>query len=351
MLVKKTIDVSIKIKFNLKKLIKILIGISGKHRWPFRSSQLLILAYHRVLPKSDSRFYFEQPMMVVTPETFDNNIKWASEHFKFIKLDDWLNACENNTPPKGKYCAITFDDGWIDNMEYALPILKKHNAPATIFCVSDMLNNKINYWPGRVTKLIYEVSKNSDIQNYINHPFFEWLKKATANTNINWTQPTTGDFSNIVESLKTYKDLEIISLVDNTKKQLSLDYSEQRQVLNIDELKSMYATNLISYGSHTINHIRMTQETPEDVLIKEIKNSKDELKEKLNSDINTFCYPNGYHPPNSVKLAKQHYLGACTLAKGWNNPTTDFSTLRRISFHEAVAKDKFQFKALLSGWL
>lgn len=330
-----------------KNKIKFIISLIGRHRWPSNKSHLLILAYHRVLPKNDPRYYFEQPAMVVTPETFEKNLTWAAQHFKLINLNSWLELCKNNNAPKGKYCAITFDDGWIDNLEYALPILKKHNAPATIYCVANMLNNNIDYWPGRVTKLINELSKQP---SYINNPCFNWLNNACKQADINWDKPKTEDFSNIIESLKIYKDLEIHNYINTTKQQLNLNYTEERQVLNKDELLSMASTNLIDFGSHTSHHIRFKTDTPSSVLLEEIRDSKERLRLQLNTDIPTFCYPNGYHPQNSVELAKKHYIGACTISSGWNNPNSNFSKLKRIGMHEGVAGDKYSFKALLSGW-
>ncbi len=336
----------------VKQLIKFLVTIFGKHRWPCNGSALIILAYHRVLPKSDPRYDFEQPMMVVTPETLDTNLHWVAEHFNFISLNQWLTLCNRGRAPKGKYCAITFDDGWIDNIEYALPILKKHDAPATIFCVASMINNKPNYWPGRVTALLNKVLSMPHAESIFENSAFVWLKKSCINSpNINWLKLSTQDHSNIIENLKIYKDMEINSFIDNTKSELGLGYEDERQVLSKDELKSMLATGMIEIGSHTVNHIRFDAETDATILNYEIIESKKQLAQILDVEVNTFCYPNGYHSDRSANIAKQNYTGACTLERGWNRPSTDFSKLRRISFHEQVANNYNHFKSRLSGWI
>lgn len=338
------------VKF-IKQLVRFVIALIGRHRWPINSPQLVILAYHRILPENDPRYKFEQPTMVVTPETLDKNLKWVTKHFKIISLSSWLSMCTSKTPPKGKYCAITFDDGWLDNLEYALPVLQKYSAPATIFCVSKMLGNKTNFWPGRVTKLVFEASKVSSLDSYIKAKPFEWLRNACENEDVNWSRPTKNDFNIIVECLKIYKDLDIHSFIDITKQQLDYEYIEERQVLNIGELQSMHSSNLIEFGSHTNNHIRFENDTSEEILLSEIKDSKNNLVGKLGCEINTFCYPNGYHPLKSVEIARKYYLGACTLEKGWNNQYTDFAKLRRISLHEEVAACKNHFMSCLSGWI
>lgn len=337
---------------SFKNLVKRFIAVFGRHRWPGNSSCLVILAYHRIIPKDDPRYSFEQPMMVVTPETLDKNLSWVAKDFNFISLNEWLTLCNKGTPPAGKHCAVTFDDGWIDNMEYALPVLQKHNVPATIYGVASMLDNKANYWPGRVTTLIFHASQNGTDIPLINLPEFHWLKHASKSTDrIDWHNLSTQDYSNLIESLKIYKDMEINDYVDSTRRALNLNYTDDRQVLSTDEIKSMLATGLIEIGSHTINHIRFDTDTDESILNDEIINSRRLLSGTLHTDIDTFCYPNGYHPENSVAIARKSYQGACTLEKGWNYPDSDFAKLKRISLHEHVANNYHHFNSRLSGWV
>ncbi len=71
----------------------------------------------------------------VKPDEFERQIKWlAEQHFHFVTMqqlyDNW-----NKHP--AKTVAITFDDGYADNLLNALPILKKYNAVATIYVVVD----------------------------------------------------------------------------------------------------------------------------------------------------------------------------------------------------------------------
>ena len=51
-------------------------------------------------------------------------------------------------------CAVTFDDGWHDNYEFALPVLVQHNAPATIFLVSSYAGTAQRSRPNRLMGLL-----------------------------------------------------------------------------------------------------------------------------------------------------------------------------------------------------
>jgi len=336
----------------IKSNIKSLASIIGRHKWKPRQPNLLILAYHRILPKSDPRYLYEQPTMVVTPETFDQNLAWTAKYFEFISLSQWLKGFASNTLEAKNYCAITFDDGWIDNLYYALPVLEKYRAPATIYCVANMLEGKQNYWPGLLTTLIRECARRFPTGSYLDKSAFDWLKHACQNrSDINWTAPLTRDIDIIVELVKIYRDLEIFQHIEETRSALNLDYCDERQLLNVTELKAMIATGLIEIGSHTSHHIRLTSETQNDVLHREIVDSKKILAQLLDVDIETFCYPNGYHPENAANMVGQHYLGACTLEKGWNSCHSNTAKLRRVSLHETTARNKNHFHARLSGWI
>jgi peptidoglycan/xylan/chitin deacetylase (PgdA/CDA1 family) len=333
-----------------KKVVRRAISKLGRHRWPVFDSHLLILAYHRVLPKADKRFSREQPGMRVSPETFEKNLQWASKFFQFISLGEWLELSKAGLAPKGKYCAVTFDDGWIDNYQYAFPILKKHSVPATIFCVGNMIDNRPDYWPGRLTNLVEVVSARNDGNfDATESPELAWLVKTCESSAVNWRQPKQEDFDKIIEAVKVYTDSEIVGFIDKTKTALSLDYSEQRQVVSSLEIADMLNSGLIEVGSHTTNHIRLIESTSPATLHSEIVQSRELLSSKLGCEVKLFCYPNGHHPDAAEKLVAAHYLGGCTLDRGWNRASNDFSVLKRVNLHEDVASDRDNFQSMLSG--
>ncbi len=103
-----------------KKILKKIISAI----YPFRYSKgVLILNYHSINPNHKYS---------TTPYDFDCQMKYLSENYQIIKLSD-IAECDTFS------LVITFDDGFADNYDYAFPILKKYNIPATIFLVSDFV--------------------------------------------------------------------------------------------------------------------------------------------------------------------------------------------------------------------
>src|SRR5690554_6317719 len=99
--------------------------------WP------LILAYHGV---SDQR----QDGLAVRVADFDRHMRWLAEHdFRSITLADYLRL----PVKKGeRIVIITFDDGYADNYTQAFPILKRYGFTATVFLVTDHVNQEHVFW-------------------------------------------------------------------------------------------------------------------------------------------------------------------------------------------------------------
>lgn len=89
--------------------------------------QLPILAYHRVHPTISNH-------MVVSPALFRAHLEALRAHgYSFISLDSWFAALRGETHLPPKPIAVSFDDGWRDQYQYALPILTEFNAPAIFY--------------------------------------------------------------------------------------------------------------------------------------------------------------------------------------------------------------------------
>jgi len=116
----------------------LILFISSKYKWwqpAIPESHPRILMYHMVREHiSGAKFNG----LRVPPAEFEKQIHWFHEkgwEFRF------LSEIMQGAPVNRKTVVITFDDGYQDNYVYALPILKKHQAKATLFLVVDRENN------------------------------------------------------------------------------------------------------------------------------------------------------------------------------------------------------------------
>ncbi|MDD5330473.1 MAG: polysaccharide deacetylase family protein [Sulfuricella sp.] len=96
--------------------------------------RLSILVYHRVLARADAMFAGE-----VDAAVFGWQMALLAEHFQVLPLPEAVRRLRDGTLPPRAAC-VTFDDGYADNHDVALPILQKWQLPATFFVATAYLD-------------------------------------------------------------------------------------------------------------------------------------------------------------------------------------------------------------------
>ena len=315
-------------------------------RWR-RPGSLVVLMYHRVLPQGSPERKTEQPGMYVSPDTLDLHLNELKRHFELVHLDDWLRRANQSEPLPRLACAITFDDGWRDNYEFALPVLVKHGVPATIFLVSGYIGTTYRFWPNRLIELVLrEHSQPGSVS------FPDRLRLLVDPVLADVRQrPSIGieDVDPIIQRALKLKEDEIRELVDAAEGPTVI--RDSRDTIDLKEIAAMSATGLVRYGSHSATHFRLHANVSKERLAAEIIQSQAQLKEICNQPIDLFCYPNGVASAAAISVASRHYLGAVMTTTGWHSLTQNPYLIPRIRVHDDVSSDRDAFLERLSGWL
>lgn len=330
-------------KRQIKSIIEQVASRCGPHRIGGDTPRLWVLMYHRIVPRDDARFAQEEPGMIVTPSSFRQHLQELKQLFELLPLSEWIDRRNAGAPLPKRACAVTFDDGWLDNFEYALPILQQEQVPATLFAVSHMIGTRMHFWPNRVARLI------SDRPDWQQEHALDWIRRASGE----FSQDPTGQeqLAHIIATLKQKSDAELKERLDQSEQQLNIAPVETPALVNWDQLRAMQNSGLVEIGSHTCNHFRLTADLSPEIAEREIVQSKKLLEQQLDRAVNLFCYPNGDSTAHAVDLVGRHYAAAVTTRRGINTAGTAPHQLLRIGVHEHVSDTPTKFKARLSGWI
>lgn len=121
--------------------ICIFIGHKNSQRADVKVPVLLYHNFVTTVPESDpDNFNY-----INTPESFEENIKtFLEKGYTIISMKELADCDSGKAELPSKPIIITFDDGYYSNYEYIYPILKKYNAKASIFIVTDKIGKEID---------------------------------------------------------------------------------------------------------------------------------------------------------------------------------------------------------------
>ena len=114
---------------------------SGTALWKEIQSGVPILLFHAIGNENEKPGTFLMPR-----ERFATHLRWIRRlGYRVITLEEYLACRRERRFPPPRSVIITFDDGYADNHTKALPILRSHNMPATVFLVSRFVG-QTNTW-------------------------------------------------------------------------------------------------------------------------------------------------------------------------------------------------------------
>jgi peptidoglycan/xylan/chitin deacetylase (PgdA/CDA1 family) len=315
--------------------------------WRARGApQLLVLMYHRVLPVEHPDRATEQPGMYVSPKTLGMHLDILKRHFALVHLDDWVRASRAGKAVPSRACALTFDDGWRDNFEFAFPVLQAHGAPATIYLLSDLVGTHYRFWPNTLAALLVDGGGADGVKRWP-----EALKREVAAV----VGPGVPDLPLSIDAIdaviarckSAFTDLELLAMLAEITPPAA-DTTASRDLMNWEEIRQMAASGLVRFGSHTRTHLRLEARIEPETLRKEICESRAIIERALGTEVSAFCYPNGELCPEALGLVRDTYATAVTTEHGWNGVRLDPHLIRRVGVHEDISSRPAAFLARLA---
>jgi peptidoglycan/xylan/chitin deacetylase (PgdA/CDA1 family) len=294
----------------------------------------LILGYHRI---SSSTGALDEDC--VSPENFAEQLDVLRKNMHPIRLSKLVQHLKDGYLPD-KSIAITFDDGYADNLYTAKPLLEKYEIPATAFICTGYMGKE--FWWDELDRLV--TGSQTDLhrlQLQVGGKQFEWHKAMESPAE---RQPTSrGEFCRAL-----YQFLLLLDAADQNQamgvirswSEVSSPGISAPRAMSEEELLRLVDGGLIELGAHTRHHPLLPQLSFERQK-EEIQSSKKDLEALLSKKIVGFSYPNGRATVESKGFVREMgFSYACTSLHDVVRPGGDVYELTRF-WQKDVDGDQF----------
>jgi len=299
-----------------------------------RNRRLIVLVYHRVLPCAD-----ELVPDQTDRKAFQSHAKVLAQYFNVVPLSDGVRRMKNGTLPS-RAVSITFDDGYRDNRQIALPLLEQYGLTATFYIATGFLNGG-RMWNDTVIELVRNCrDANLDLTRW---GFGTWPLRSL--------EDRRRAISSIISQLK-YRDWQdrnrCVSEFESASG-LSLPYD---LMMNTEDIHTLHESGM-EIGAHTIHHPILSK-VDRETAYAEISNSKTFLERMLHTKISSFAYPNGWpgtdYDTNHVEMVRHlGFENAVSTQPGCANGLSDPYQLPRIGVWDR-GKAKFALRMMRQSY-
>ncbi len=304
----------------------------------------VILTMHHVRPDRTGDFAPNR-ILEITPEFLDDVLcLLKAQGFEIAKLDEVPIRLAGAGKAKRPFAVLTFDDGYKDNLEYALPVLRTHSAPCTVFVTRGFVDGTSPLW---WLDLEEAISRQNQItvdlpEGRVTIPTATAAEKAAGFEKVYWAlRPGPEEtFRRVVADLAADAGVDPLART----RSLCLDWSG---------IRDLASDPLVTIGAHSLTH-PMLAKHEDTVARKEMAESKGALETELGREVRHFAYPVG--DPGSAGQREFALARACgfetavTTRPGMLFPGhgSHLTALPRISLN-GLFQRKGDVAALLSG--
>lgn len=239
-----------------------------------------VLIYHRVADDP-----VDAQMLAVSPDHFSAQLKHLVDRCQVVPLGDLLSRIDAGLPTDSMV-AVTFDDGYADNLHQALPIIESHQVPVTIFVASGGVDCLEEFWWDAMEHLFFEGPLPARLD--IGTPGTAHLVPTRTPADRETAYHTLcGRFRNMPPA---EIDGHLARIYQRCNRRPAPCAMHRR--LTSEQLVQLARSPFVEIGAHTVNHPRLSVLTPE-AQMTEIYLSKRQLEAMIGKPVTLFSYPFG----------------------------------------------------------
>jgi peptidoglycan/xylan/chitin deacetylase (PgdA/CDA1 family) len=288
------------------------------------AGRLGVLAYHRVAAPVHDPW-----ALAVRPEHFDQQLAVLRDVGRIDALDDtlaatWRDRCRRRTPR----FAVTFDDGYADNLLAAVAILERHDTPATVFIATGLLDEPAFWWDV-LSELAFGTGITAD----------QLIASARRLRLVTGVEAPSGDlvaaYRVVYQALVEHPPAAICQRLAELSAEMGVAVPQPSgRPVTTDELLRLASHPLITIGIHTVHHRRLAS-LPADAVRAELTEGGRRLDELLGRRSRPLAYPYGATSPAVAEIARSVGIThAVTTEARWVGLREDPLLIPRLHVHD-----------------
>lgn len=262
-----------------------LFQASGAHRLaaPFTRGLGAILMFHRVRPDPGDAFA-PNAGLEITPDFLDALLRHLrGQGYDLLPLDAALGRLRARTAPARPFAVLTFDDGYRDLVDHALPVLERHGAPFTAYVTAGFADQEARLWWLEMEEALRRLS-HVDIEiggRRIVRDCAGAADKSAAWDDIYWAVRAGGE-------------AQLLEVAGTLAAQAGIDSRAltAQACLAWDGVARLADHELATIGAHSLSHPRLAKLGAE-AARREMAESRDRIAQETGVTPRHFCYPVG----------------------------------------------------------
>ena len=263
-----------------------LLGATGLHRLGAPAFRGLggILMMHRVRPFVP-RAFEPNRLLEISPEFLDALlVRLRRLGFRLLGLDEAMSELRSGgRTDAAPFAVLTFDDGYRDQMNHAVPVLNRHEAPFTFYVTPGFAERRARLWWVELEEAV----RNTDTIDVE-------IGGTSLSVRAGSPDEKQAAFTLLYRRLRACSEVELLHVIGRLGQASGVD--QHRIVDDLcmgwDEIEALARNPLATIGAHTITHPRLAR-VGEAEMRTEIGASRSVLEDRLARPVVHLAYPVG----------------------------------------------------------
>ena len=302
------------------------LGAHGRREGEPRAA---ILLYHRIAEPQEDPF-----RLCVAPDRFEEHLEQVRTVYRVTTLKHVIAELAEPSGD-GPHVAVTFDDGYRDNLDVAVPVASRLGVPLTVFVTVEPVASGERFWWDDLADRVLSASDDDELALAVDS------RRLTVRVSTGEERARACvDLHGALRTLDSAERTAVLGELAELRPDAPLD--DSARPLDVEELRVLAARPDVTIGSHTLTHPALTALAPE-VRERELAGSKCELERLAGHPVELVSYPYGRGTDLDAEVVRSAvragYVAACTTVQRAVGSRSDRYALPRLTVADTSGEE------------